>query len=292
MLRVALIRGAFLVGVAATEAFALAAPAAARTQMGEWPLVVNTVLLPAPVLPDAKDVVGRLKTADLTFLQGATVRAEDQPKDQQLSIELGEGRFAQIGLMPKPVPGIRESCKLVWHWKAACDAADRTAAHAIVIVQAQGLSRVEGALLAARVLGAFAAAANATAVNWGIDFHAPAEFERIANNGSVDKPPAFLWVRVGIASSADGRTSLYTDGLELFEKRDIEVIDVQSASGRLIEFLLSMAFYSITSPREIRPGETVGRSNVERIPVTLEESRFFPGKRVLRFGVKNEFATR
>lgn len=278
----------------AALAFSLVLPpsASAGTQMSEWPLIINTVLLPEPTLPAAQDVVSRLKTADLGFLKGATVKAEDQPKDQQISISLGEERFAQIGLVPRPVPGIRDSCKLVWHWKAACDAANETNAHAIVAVQANGLTRIEGALLAARVLGAFAAASGATAVNWGIDFHAPAEFERIANNGSVDRPPAFLWVRLGIASSDGGLSSVYTDGLELFQKRDIEVVDVRSPSGQLIEFVLSMAFYSIGSKREIKPGETVGRSSAERIPVTIEESRLFPGKRVLRFGVKDEFRSR
>lgn len=78
----------------------------------------------------------------------------------------------------------------------------------------------------------------------------------------------------------------------MFEKRDIEVHDAQAAPGQLMQFVLSMASYSIASPREIKPGETVGRSASERIPVVLDESRFFQGKQILRFSVANEFAAR
>ena len=84
--------------------------------------------------------------------------------------------------------------------------------------------------------------------------------------------PVPLWIDFRCGGTEDGKTALFTVGLEQFEQMEIEIPASAKGCGDLRLWTMNLAGWLIETRPTIKPGETVGLTADERILVQHSRS--------------------
>lgn len=87
----------------------------------------------------------------------------------------------------------------------------------------------------------------------------PQFYEDFADMMKEDKLPIFNWIWFGMYRSEKGMNA-YTYGLDLFDKEEMEVLDVDATPQDLRDFLASLSNYVLENDVKLRDGETIAFS--------------------------------
>lgn len=99
----------------------------------------------------------------------------------------------------------------------------------------------------------------------------PSDFYiEVADELREDSFPVLDVVYIGMYRSDDGICG-YTEGLEYFGKKEIEIIDTDVEVLELYEFLIDIANYVITCDAKLSDGETVGFSPEQKLPISISK---------------------
>ena len=94
--------------------------------------------------------------------------------------------------------------------------------------------------------------------------------------------PTHLWVGFLFARNDDGTIDRYTDGLDVFGVKEVEVIESKRKPSELIDLIGGVAAYQIWVGDKIKDGDTVGGDAKERIKTKFAESEIGREGTVLR----------
>jgi len=250
------------------------------------------VLLSEAHLPEPKDVIAAYSKY---AAPGETLQeVEDQEEipetgsEKALMLQMVPGGQAVVGVMPHPVPEGEADEAVRFSLSALSKGWELPEHHAHLLVTVlspedepppeEALSRFTS------LLAAVAEAGGAVGIYWGNAgaTHEPQMFMDIAADDS-QQARIVLWTGVSIAREEDGRLSFLSLGMDQLNLPDLLLVagDEEEPSEVLMTFfdLLSFMVQREEAPPE---GDTVGRSEDERLPVHYVASPLDPDAQVWR----------
>lgn len=132
-----------------------------------------------------------------------------------------------------------------------------------------------------RLVAAVSRASEAVGVYWGAAAatHEPEFFFETARDADL---PITVWTGVSVAREGEDRVSLLSLGMGQFGMEDLLLTGPIDEAGEAIEMFFDLLAYAVRRGSAVQPGETVGRSDEERIEVAAAESPIDPEARVWR----------
>lgn len=228
---------------------------------------------------------GRL-IADLKAEWDIDVPEEDKDdrKDNgdSLVFEAGD-MIAAVSLMHGPVPGgeAEDNAENNYMWPDAVKAAQSHAAHIMVTVlgketdvRLRGQFFVKLAAACCRqpgVLGVYTS---------GVVFE-PSFYADMAGVMKEGELPLNNWIWFGL-HRREGGVCVYTYGMDVFGKEELEVLDADADPLAVREFLVSLAGYVIGSDVTLNDGETIGFSQGDRHRITRSPGVALPDQPTLK----------
>lgn len=241
-------------------------------------------------LPDIKAVKKHLEKSFSHFPELKNISS----KSDAVAFVLDNIQYvASYALMPAPIPwsDLEQPCRTAsWYWPEATQTFQRHKAHLLITMLASGqavsFSRLEEHKLLTMLVASIVACSNCAGVYWnGAVVNSPKDFlnQSPAVNGALNQLPVNLWVNFQIAYGQEkGVFGLATAGLSAFERPEIEIGATNLQPPILINLVLGLTLYLITSDVVINDGETIGSSSTERILVRYEPSLWDTTRTVMR----------
>lgn len=243
--------------------------------------ILALVALASGRFPTASELVAQLRTLD----PGAEIGAAPREGAGQLSITYA-GSVGAVNLAASPIPWnqVEGPCATAWWWPQAAEAMRRPTEHLIVALVGTGESVLARMLAATHFIAAAVKATDAVGVYWGAGgiVHEAREFVRQAAEGSLERPPIHLWIDMRIERNDDGSYRFFTTGLAQFGRLEMEVESSRRAPQEILDFMYDLVFYVVTRDVEISDGETVGRTESDRVAVSIQPSVVTPDQNVVR----------
>ena len=89
-----------------------------------------------------------------------------------------------------------------------------------------------------------------------------------------------IWVDMDFEE--DGTISLSTSGMELFNQLNVEFLHCPWDPEKAWNYILSVADYILTSDKQVKDGDSVGRTNEEQLTVHINEPVHADGKQSIQ----------
>jgi hypothetical protein len=231
------------------------------------------VLLSETRLPLPGDILSHFEAfaAPGESLHHDVAEAKADGPDSVLSFHLDAGERCFVALMPAPVPrgeadraaefslsSFRNGWKLPGHQ-----------AHLLVtLAVAPGDTPHSSLSRFTTVLAAVTAASPAVGVYWGNAgaTHDAEFFLSIAREQGI-VPRLMLWNGVSVARERDGRLSLLSLGMSQLALPNLLLVSGPDSQAAAMETMFDLLAYVAQRGAAIREGETVGRTDEERLPV-------------------------
>lgn len=212
---------------------------------------------------------------NLTFADAST------NQDNQILVADANGMTIAISLMPAPIPDQEavNNAKTNFRWPGAVEVAEKHQAHILVAIMNKDKPINEAAKLFVKICSSCLKLPHATAINTLGTVFEPNFYMNAAKTAlEQDELPILNLVFFGIYSE-DGKTVCgYTFGMELFNKRNMEVLNSQHDPNEVMEFLYDIVGYVLEQDVLLQDGETIGFSEEERLPITLIDSSILEQK--------------
>ncbi len=244
------------------------------------------VLLSRPQVPNADEVV---KAFSSFMPEGPTLRnrADGESSDfEGLLLDIEPDSGAIVMLMPIPVPD--NEADAAAHFSISAFGTEWTLpphqAHLVVTFQSSS-PKLESLLMFTALLGALVEASPAVGVYWGGAgaTHDPKFFVEAAKPGTIDSQ-LLLWSGVSVAREPDGRLSLLSLGMKQLDLPDLWLIAPGESDP--LPWLFDMLLYVTDRGEALPDGDTVGRSEDEKIPVRYVKSPIDGSTKVCRIEVQ------
>lgn len=219
-----------------------------------------------------------------------TVAEEDdgEKSDDTLVFEVGD-MIAAVSLMPFPVPdGEAElNAENNYMWQDAVKAAKEHRAHIMTAVLGKEESLLERGKLYVKLLAACCRQKYVTGIyTSGVVFE-PRFYEGFADMMRDGELPIYNWIWFGLYRS-EGRMNAYTYGMEVFGKKEMEVLGAEAEPGELRDFLTGIAGYVLEGDVELQDGETIGFSADDIHTITCSEGAALPEQTTLKISYAPE----
>ena len=203
---------------------------------------------------------------------GITVAADDIDHQEKRFVSLQDGMMLAVSLMSAPVPNGEavQNAKTNWLWPEAVSVAEAHKAHIMVAVMGMGQDSLHTATMHVKVCASCLTLSNATGMNTlgsvlNPELYIEAAKMHIGNNTF----PVMNLVFFGLYSNDGGKTGCgYTYGMDLFGKKNIEIIDSVHTPAEIHDFMVNIAGYVIESDVTLKDGETLGYSAEQKLPIT------------------------
>ncbi|MFT3680178.1 MAG: DUF4261 domain-containing protein [Ferruginibacter sp.] len=206
---------------------------------------------------------------------------DDTEAGKETSVLTIEGYMVAVGNMPVPIPGkeVEEAADYNYYWENGAAEAAAHKGHIIVSVMNGGKDPVKENLLFSKVVSSVLNNSSSVGVYIGgrtlllkKDF-----FQENMEDVSEDNLPVNNLVYFGIRR-AEGKNSVYTYGLEDFEKLEMEIVDSAHPMEELMEMMYNVTCYVLENNIEFRDGETVGMSAEQKLKLKISAGKYLEGK--------------
>ena len=209
-------------------------------------------------------------------LSGASVDlASLHSKDGCIVFGIGND-WATIAVMPAPIPwsNLEGPCATAWWWPDATETMKRHGGHILVALVGETGHVLQRCLTLTHLTAAIALLTDATGIYWGGGtlVHEPQVFIGQAKDISLGNLPLHLWIDFRLEQNEDGSCRLFTTGMKVFDKMEIEIPHSTKAPAEILNLAHAIAEYVLTSEKMIREGETIGRSESEKVKVSYAPS--------------------
>ncbi|MDQ3037762.1 MAG: DUF4261 domain-containing protein [Myxococcota bacterium] len=231
------------------------------------------VLLDRAVMPDAARVVawlGGRRRASISSTSATTI---------ELDVE---GRVSMLGMVDAPVPWsqLEGPCSTAWWWPQASEECRTSTAHLVVTATSER-DLFEATLRLTDVVAAVAEAARAVAVYWSASamVHEPGAFRTEAESATRESLPLRLWIDFRMEPTRGDELFFATTGLETFGLMELECVGTRASAPHVLDRMFDVAHYLCDRGPVLEDGQTIGRSDAERISARHRPSRWKrPGK--------------
>lgn len=239
----------------------------AAPESNEMTVNVAFVLLSRPQLPDVKAIVKSFTSIAPNRPALRSTESDDSPGGEILVLEAANDTGVMVMLLPIPVPN-READEAATFSISSFGTGwtpPPHVAHLVVTLQSP-TPALESLLLFTSVLAAIAEASSAVGVYWGSAgaTHDPAVFIELARDDSVESG-VLLWNGISLSKERDGRSSLLSMGMKQLNLPDLWLS--ASNENKPLEWLFNLLSYVAIEGKAIPDGDTIGRTEDEKIPV-------------------------
>lgn len=188
-----------------------------------------------------------------------------------------EDMLVTAGMMPVPVlddEAVRNA-ESNFRWKEAVEVTKSHKAHLVVAILSHGKPMVDAATLFVKICATCLKQQHAIAINTSGTVMEPNFYMEYAKDAINDGMfPILDLVFFGIYSNDNGKTiSGYTFGLQNFEKDEIEIVNSSHPASEVFEMLVETANYVAEYDVTLNPGETIGFSKEQKLPITKSKSQ-------------------
>lgn len=203
---------------------------------------------------------------------GIIIPEDDIDKERESFVTEVDGMMVAVSLMPGPVPNGEAvvNAGTNMNWPEAVNVAETHKAHILVIVLNREQSQLDAAVLYVKVCAGCLRQPNASAINTLGSVFSP-EFYIEAAEAYLENDSFPIWnlVFFGLYSNDRGKTFCgYTYGMDVFGKKNLEIIDSPQSPEDIQNFLVSIAGYVIESDVTLKDGETIGFSAEQKLLIT------------------------
>ena len=183
-----------------------------------------------------------------------------------------DGASAAAMVMPAPIPNneLAGPAATSWLWPTATQDLAGYGAH-IVVWASRAASHLAAFQTMTRVAATIVRATNALGVYMG-GAGLVIKGDLFVEMAQELELPVALWVDLRCMREPDGRSSLFTVGLNQLGLHEIEIPAANKACGDLRIWTMNLGAWLIESRPTINQGETVGLSQDERIRVDYADS--------------------
>ena len=185
-----------------------------------------------------------------------------------------------VAHMGFPVPGgeAEEYARFNYLWTDAEKVARKHKSHLMATVLTDKLTDFEAAKLLTKLVCSCLKQKYVTGVFNDAAVVSPSQYVKFAQPLLDDKFPVGNWVWLGIAEH-DGKSGFYTWGLRDFGKEEIEMFgDEDSDINEMYSRLFNIVSYVMNDDVTLKPGETIGYTEDERLPITLSKGWVISGE--------------
>lgn len=208
---------------------------------------------------------------------------DDAAHDGETMVFYVDGMMAAVSLFPSPVPNDEavNNAKTNYRWRGAVQVAEQHKAHVFIAVMSGDKPLTDAGILLVRLCAAALAQETATGIYTAGTVFEP-DFYRAyaAFYFENDLYPVMNLVFFGLYSRDNGDTwCSYTYGMKnTFLKDEFEVFDTKHTPEELIEFMSDVASYVIEEDATLRPGQTIGFTQEQKLPITRSPSDVLEGE--------------
>ncbi|MBN1916285.1 MAG: DUF4261 domain-containing protein [Verrucomicrobia bacterium] len=242
--------------------------------------LVAMLALDTPAIPSPDEFLVTFR--DLSGL--AVGRDTVEMKDDTVVFTL-QGNTVAIALIKAPIPwaDLEGPCATAWWWSDATERMKHHRGHIVVFVRGPSDS-LEQHLLVTQLVASLILHTDAAGVYWGSGtlVHEPDSFVERARSASRDDIPVDLWVDFRLEQSEDRSYRLFTTGMKAFDHMEIEIPRSVRQPPDILGFATAIAAYVIAGDVRIADGDTVGRSEAEKVQATHAPSMWDANATVLR----------
>ncbi len=146
----------------------------------------------------------------------------------------------------------------------------------ITIIEGSG-NTLEERILLSKLLSVAAEQQGTTAIYTNDVLYEPVMYYKETGHLRVDALPMANLVWVDIHFEEDGSLSLYTSGMEEFDQLNVEFLHCPGDPERAWNYILTVAEYVMTSGKELKDGDTLGRTTEEQLTVYIDEPHYAEG---------------
>lgn len=204
----------------------------------------------------------------------------DLQGDDNTAVFRVNGQMIAIAYMPAQIPwgDIEGAAQYAYNWQTAIQDLKEHNGHAIVSMMPGSESAVVRYRIFSKVLCAILSTSNAIGVYQGSQtlLIPKVQYLDFVTELKDDGTPIPLWVYIGLRGSQSGN-SIYTYGLSVFGKQEIEVIDSKLKLEELYNFILNISAYVIGSDVTLRDGETLGYTADQKVRISSSKGKFIEG---------------
>ena len=201
---------------------------------------------------------------------------DKNPEEDQSLIETIDDMNLIVSLMPAPVPNDEalNNAETNFYWEDAVEVAKSHKAHILVTVLGGEEDLLGATDLFVKVCASCLKQPNAIAINTlGTVLQPEFYIEYAESSLKNNEFPLMNMVFFGIYSNDNGATmSLYTYGLGVYGKLNMEIIDSNKDVEETLGLLQSITEYVITSDITLQDGETIGFSEEQKLKITALDS--------------------
>lgn len=208
-----------------------------------------------------------------------------------LEFEISKCASGVIMNMPIPVPnGEAESAvkfsvsSMRGDWKLP----DHKAHLVVAVLESPGsTSRVEGLSCFTSLIAAIAQASRAVGIHWSnAGATHDAEFFMAVASEKELAPRMLLWSGVSIAQESDRQISLLSLGMEQLDLPNLLLVGPRSEANHAVETFFDLLVFAVNRGGPIPDGDTVGRTEEEKLTVDYVPSPIDSSKQVWRVKLK------
>ena len=180
-----------------------------------------------------------------------------------------------ISLMPAPIPNQEAEfqAQANHNWAEAVDVAKAHKGHIMVsVLRGQNNPKTAGELFV-KVCASTLKQNNATAMNVLGSLYSPEQYIEMAEYSikTAESTPIYNLVYFGMYRANEETISAYTYGLEVFNKKEIEIIESKESMEDIQNFMENIVLYIIDYDATLLDGETIGFTEDQKLSLT--ESR-------------------
>ncbi len=209
-------------------------------------------------------------------------KPEDDPESL---IETIDDMALIVSLMPAPIPNDEavDNARTNFYWEDAVEVAKSHKAYMTVAVLGGEKKLLDATDLFVKVCSSCLKQPNAIAISTLGSVLQPKFYIDSAESSLNDNEfPLMNMVFFGMYSNDNGATlSLYTYGLDVYGKLNMEIIDSDKSEDETLSLLQSITEYVITSDVTLQDGETIGFSEEQKLKITALDSTIL-GKETLK----------
>lgn len=189
--------------------------------------------------------------------------------DDDMVVFSYNGGFAAISLMPGPIP----EDEIVYHagsnflWKDAVETSKRHKAHLIVSFMGRDIPVLEAGEIMVKLVASACKQKGVLGVYANGTVYQPEMYLDCAQMAKDGEFPMYNLVWFGLYNGKNGVCG-YTDGMRSLGYDEMEIIDSKQPTDEIINFLFSVAGYVTSENVTLNPGETIGFTEEQKLPIT------------------------
>lgn len=200
--------------------------------------------------------------------------------DDDTAILSIDGERVAIAYMPASIPyeDLENTAKYAYNWKHATDELKHVDGHVIVSIISGKKTNLDRHFLLSKVLCSLLQTSESIGIYQGSQsLLIPKEqYLDYLNDIKNNEIPVPLWIYIGLRPSDSGN-SVYTFGLESFNKLELEIVNSKLELEEIFSFIMNISDYVIRNNVSFKDKETVGFSADHKIEISISKGEFVDG---------------